>query len=76
MASEDRSRLIFILEDDRQLAAILARTFEEHGFETETFGLIRNLERRLSQIRPALCFVDMRLPDDEGVDLIVRRLRK
>ncbi|MCA8881537.1 MAG: response regulator transcription factor [Rhodobacteraceae bacterium] len=68
--------MIFILEDDRQLAAILARTFEEHGFETETFGLIRNLERRLSQIRPALCFVDMRLPDGEGLDLTVRRLRK
>lgn len=76
MDPKDNERLVFILEDDRQLCAILVRTFEEHGFLTESFGLIRNMERRLSQIRPGICLVDMRLPDGESLDLAARRLRK
>ncbi|MCA8882894.1 MAG: response regulator transcription factor [Rhodobacteraceae bacterium] len=75
MSMTSKKKLVFILEDDHNLCAILVRTFEEHGFATESFGLIRNFERRLSQVRPAICLVDMRLPDGEGLDVAVRRLR-
>ncbi|MCB1354023.1 MAG: response regulator transcription factor [Rhodobacteraceae bacterium] len=71
---QTRQPLVFILEDDHDLATILVRTFREHGFDAESFGLIRNFERRLSQVRPALCFIDMRLPDGPGLDLATRRL--
>lgn len=69
----ETGKLVYILDDDQAFAKLLARTFEEHGFVAETFGLIRNFERRVAQQTPALCLVDMRLPDGGGLDVAVRR---
>lgn len=67
--------LVFVLEDDRDLAAVLLRTLREHAFEAESFGLVRDFERRLTQVRPALCIVDMCLPDGSSLELVIRRLK-
>lgn len=67
--------LVFVLEDDRAFCEVLVKAFEDHGFATESFRLGRSLERRLADRRPALCLVDMQLPDGQGLDLVVRRLR-
>lgn len=67
--------LVFVLEDDRDLASLLVRTLAEHGFDAESFGLVRDFERRLGQVRPAICLVDMCLPDGPGLDVLIRRLK-
>ncbi|MFQ8431386.1 winged helix-turn-helix domain-containing protein [Amaricoccus sp. W119] len=67
--------LVLVLEDDADLAATLTRTFREHGFDAESLGLVRDLERRLTQVRPAICILDMNLPDGPSLDVIGRRLK-
>ncbi len=68
--------LVLVLEDTADLAALLVRTFREHGFEAESFGLARDFERRLTQVRPAICVLDMNLPDGRGIEVMSRRLRR
>ncbi|PJN95527.1 DNA-binding response regulator [Amaricoccus sp. HAR-UPW-R2A-40] len=67
--------LVLVLEDDSDLASALVRTFREHGFDAGSAGLVRDFERRLSQVRPAICVIDMNLPDGAGLDVIGRRLK-
>lgn len=67
--------MVLLLEDDRDLAQLLTRTFRDHGFEAESVGLVRDFERRLSQMRPAICVVDMCLPDGPGLEVALRRLK-
>jgi len=67
--------LVLVLEDDRDLAALLVRTFREHGFDAEAIGLVRDFERRLTQVQPAICIVDMNLPDGPGLEVMTRRLK-
>jgi DNA-binding response OmpR family regulator len=67
--------LVLILEDDGDLASLLTRTFREHGFDAEAAGLVRDFERRLTQVRPAICIVDMNLPDGPGLEVMTRRLK-
>ena len=68
--------LVFILEDDQAFREVLVRAFDSHGFATESFRLGRALERRLADRRPALCLVDLQLPDGPGLDLVVRSLAR
>ncbi len=67
--------LVLILENDVDLAALLVRTLDEQGFEAQSVGLVRDFERRLSQVRPAICIVDMSLPDGAGFEVMARRLK-
>ena len=67
--------LVFVLEDDRDLAAILQRTLETYGFDAETFDRALKFEQRLTQVRPDLCVVDMCLPDEPGLNVIARQLK-
>lgn len=68
-------QIVLVLEDDRDLAQLLVRTFGEHGFDAECVGLVRDFERRLGQIHPAICIVDMSLPDGSGLEVALRRLK-
>ncbi len=68
--------LVLVLEDTADLAVLLVRTFREHGFDAESLGLVRDFERRLTQVRPAICILDMKLPDGRGIEVMTRRLRR
>lgn len=67
--------LVLVLEDDADLASLLVRTFREHAFDAESVGLVRDFERRLTQVRPAICILDMSLPDGPGIEVMTRRLK-
>lgn len=69
------SPLVLVLEDDTDLAALLVRTFCEHGFNAEATGLVRDFERRLTQVRPAICVIDMSLPDGPALEVMTRRIK-
>ncbi|MFY0735748.1 MULTISPECIES: response regulator transcription factor [Aurantimonas] len=61
---------IFILEDDRDLAAVFARELTEQGFVVATFQRIADFRRQLGAAPPDLCIVDLGLPDGDGLALL------
>lgn len=61
---------IYILEDDRDIAAIYARALKADGYETEQFGDVRSFARRINESPPALCIVDLGLPDGDGLSVL------
>lgn len=67
---------VFLLEDDPDLAASLTRALKAHGFTVEWFELYRQFESRLAQLRPLICVIDACLPDQRGVETVMRRLSK
>jgi DNA-binding response OmpR family regulator len=61
---------IFILEDDRDIAAIFARALKAEGYETEQFGDVHSFVQRVRERSPALCIVDLGLPDGSGLSVL------
>jgi DNA-binding response OmpR family regulator len=61
---------IYILEDDRDIAAIYARALTAEGYATEQFGDVDSFARRVRELPPALCIVDLGLPDGSGLSVM------
>lgn len=66
----DATHRIFILEDDRDVAAIFARALKAEGYETEQFGDVHSFAQRVHDRPPALCIVDLGLPDGSGLSVL------
>ena len=62
--------LIFVVEDDAAISQLVVAALHEYGFATEAFRSGGALLRRLPTARPALCVVDLGLPDMDGIDLL------
>ncbi len=67
--------LIYLLEDDADVAAVTRRALETQGFEVERFARRLDLERALDTRQPDLCLVDLELPDGDGLSLVGQALR-
>jgi DNA-binding response OmpR family regulator len=61
--------LIFVVEDDEDVARLVVRTLEEFGHPVEWFRDGFSVLRRLQIERPDLCVVDLGLPDMDGIEL-------
>ncbi len=72
-AAEPAAPLIFVVEDDDAVARLVVAALHEFGFVTEAFRNGAAVLLRLRTERPALCIVDLGLPDMDGIEL-VRRL--
>ena len=72
-AADPAAPLIFVVEDDDAIAKLVVAALHEFGFVTEAFRNGAAVLRRLRTERPALCIVDLGLPDMDGIEL-VRRL--
>ncbi|MDD2547451.1 MAG: response regulator transcription factor [Burkholderiaceae bacterium] len=68
--SDPHRSLIYVVEDDLAIAHLLVRTLQEYGFRAQSFPDGASVLRRLLTERPALCIVDLGLPDVEGIDLV------
>ena len=66
---------IHVLEDDPLVALTLTRTLEEYGFSCRWYHTAAELFAGLKQCVPALCIVDLGLPDRDGLD-VVRELQE
>ena len=62
--------MIFVVEDDTEVAKLVVGALQEFGFATEAFRSGGSLLRRLQQARPDLCVVDLGLPDIDGIELV------
>ncbi|MEM8569285.1 MAG: response regulator transcription factor [Pseudomonadota bacterium] len=68
--------LIFLLEDDADVARVIERTLQEQGFEADRFSRRAEFLRALDRQRPDLCLVDLELPDGDGLSLVGEALRR
>lgn len=68
------NRLVFVLEDEAEIARLISRALDGHGFQTECFARAADFLRRLRTRLPSLSLVDLTLPDDDGLQ-VVRELR-
>ena len=62
--------LIYVVEDDDAIAKLVCAALREFGFATEIFRNGASLLQRLRSQRPALCIVDLGLPDIDGIELV------
>ena len=63
-----------VIDDEEPGARLIARVLEQEGFPVETFGLGHPFLERMHRQPFQLVFIDLRLPDMDGMD-ILRRLR-
>lgn len=61
---------IYVVEDDAAVARLVVGTLERYGYPTELFGSGAALLRRLKQRPPAVCILDLGLPDMDGLDVL------
>jgi CheY-like chemotaxis protein len=61
---------ILLIEDDPSLLESLRDFLEEHGFDTQTASTRLRGEEMLRKLRPAVCLLDLNLPDGSGLDLL------
>ncbi len=62
--------LIFVVEDDPAVAAVVVDAMRQFGFAVQAFRSGASALRRLPTERPDLCIIDLGLPDMDGMDLV------
>ena len=64
--------LVMILDDEPAIREVLADALEEAGFRTQCFSRAAPFEAALKRTPPAVCLVDLSLPDTDGLALVHR----
>ena len=64
--------LVAIVEDDPAIAALVARSLQEHGFESAAFGSAAAFLEAAPRLAPDLLLLDLGLPDGDGIALLPR----
>ncbi|WP_298595840.1 response regulator transcription factor [Zoogloea sp.] len=64
------SPLVFIVEDEPDIARLIATSLAEYGFRSETFGTGRALLARARKVQPELAILDLGLPDMDGLQVL------
>lgn len=62
--------LIYLLEDDPDIARLIERSLEQQGLSTRIFRRMADFEREVRRQQPDLCLIDLSLPDGDGLDLM------
>jgi len=68
--SDTPGTLIFVVEDDIGVAQLVVRTLESFQFRVRRFGDGRSVLHHVRAEHPALCIVDLGLPDMDGIELV------
>ncbi len=63
---------IYIVEDDTNISEIERYALKNSGYETEEFACGQQLFLRLKEVRPALILLDIMLPDEDGLDILLK----
>ncbi|WP_442763808.1 response regulator [Malikia spinosa] len=62
--------LIFVVEDDIGVAQLVVRMLESFQFQVRRFGDGGSVLHHIRAEHPALCVVDLGLPDMDGIELV------
>jgi DNA-binding NtrC family response regulator len=63
---------VFIVEDDHQVAVLVAKMLATAGMESSSFGTGESAMAELCRRRPDAVLLDLMLPDTDGVQLLAR----
>src|SRR5437016_66064 len=61
---------VLVVDDERDIRELLTITLGRMGLKVDTASDLAEARRRLLDLRYALCFTDMRLPDGSGQEII------
>jgi DNA-binding NtrC family response regulator len=61
---------LLIVDDEEAIRFALARFFREGGYEVDTADNLATGRQRLAADQPEVVFLDLRLPDGSGLDLL------
>lgn len=64
--------LVMILDDEPAIRDVLADALDDAGFRTQSFSRAAPFEAALKRTPPAVCLVDLSLPDTDGLALVHR----
>jgi DNA-binding response OmpR family regulator len=67
-------RDIYYIEDDQNIAQIVAEYLEQRAFSVTIFSTIAQARRGLQKQKPDMCLVDWNMPDGQG-DMLCRFIR-
>ncbi len=75
MSEADGGPLVFLLEDEDDIASLVVRALESFGMRVERFARGRDFLARFAKEPPDLAILDLGLPDVDGLDIVkaVRR---
>ncbi|EGB14586.1 two component, sigma54 specific, transcriptional regulator, Fis family [Pseudodesulfovibrio mercurii] len=59
-----------VIDDEAQAAKMVGRALGKLGFEVETFGLGHNFLARMAEDPFQLAFIDLKLPDMDGIEIL------
>lgn len=63
-------RTILVIDDEEAICSAFVRYFRRRGFEVETALTAAEGRRRAEASAPAVAFIDVRLPDGSGLELL------
>jgi DNA-binding NtrC family response regulator len=61
---------ILLVEDDPSVRAGLAQLLSDHGYSVRAAATLGEGRRFLADPRPAVCLLDLNLPDGNGLELL------
>jgi two-component system OmpR family response regulator len=65
-----QGRLVYVVEDDDEIARLVRSALHKHGFHTEHFRTGRSFLQTLQRKAPAISVIDLGLPDLDGMHLV------
>jgi DNA-binding response OmpR family regulator len=67
---QTQRRVVYIVEDEDEIARLLCSALDKHGFLTEHFRTGRSFLQALQKKAPAISVIDLNLPDLDGLHLV------
>lgn len=68
----DSDARILIVDDDENIRKVLMAILEDKGYDMEAVGTAREAIKRIEKKFYNLALIDIRLPDMEGIDLLMK----
>ncbi len=69
-AAKPAEYVVMVVEDNQDFAENLSEIIAQNGPVPEVYGDLCSARLRLRDFTPDICFVDLRLPDGDGEDLV------
>ncbi|MDI1323329.1 MAG: response regulator [Algoriphagus sp.] len=63
-----KRHVILVVDDEMEIRAFFTRYLKKKGFEVQTAGNLADGRILLNDIKPTLIFLDINLPDGNGLD--------
>ncbi|MFT7041183.1 MAG: DNA-binding response OmpR family regulator, partial [Paracoccaceae bacterium] len=72
MTPPEASPLIAIVDDEPEVLSVLRAALEGVGFRVQGFATARAFEAASPRMSPAVCLIDLGLPDRDGLALVYK----